>query len=263
MKFEKIHFGTAGIPISTPKYTSFRTADGINYLAKLSLDAMELEFVRSVNLTLEKAKFAGEEAKKNNIHLTCHAPYYVNLNSLNKKILKESKERIMKAATIADAAGAFSLTFHAGYFMKMENEKVYQRIKKEIKEIQDNLIKNNINIQLRPETTGKETQFGSLKELIRLSQELENVYPCVDFAHLHARTNGKINNEEGYRKIMQQLEAGLGQELLGQMHIHMSGIAYGPKGEKHHLVLKESDLNLKELMKVWKDFKIKGVVISE
>ena len=47
------------------------------------------------------------------------------------------------------------------------------------------------------------------------------------------------------------------------MHIHITGIAYGPKGEKNHLTLKESDLRFEELLKALKDFKAKGVVISE
>ncbi len=263
MQFNKLLFGTAGIPINTPKKTDFRTNDGLDYLKQLKLDAMELEFVRSVNLTKEKAEIVKERAKKNNIILTCHAPYYINLNATDKKILKESKQRIINAAEIADVAGAFSLTFHAGYFLNMQSQIVYENIKKEIKDIQNTLKNNNISIQLRPETTGKPTQFGSLKELIKLSQDIENLYPCIDFAHLHARNNGKNNNEEGYRQIMQCLESELGREFLNQMHIHMSGIAYSDKGEKHHLVLKESDLKTQVILKVWKDFRIKGVVISE
>ena len=47
------------------------------------------------------------------------------------------------------------------------------------------------------------------------------------------------------------------------MHIHLSGINYGDKGEKNHLILQESDLNYKDLLKVWKEFKIKGCVVCE
>ena len=87
--------------------------------------------------------------------------------------------------------------------------------------------------------------------------------PCVDFAHLHARNGGGNNTIGEFRSILSEIEKSLGRKGLENMHIHMSGIAYGQKGEKHHLVLKESDLNFIELIKVWKEYRIKGVVISE
>ena len=62
---------------------------------------------------------------------------------------------------------------------------------------------------------------------------------------------------------MEAIEKGLGKEGLNNMHIQICGINYGPKGEKNHINLNESDFNWKELLKVWKEFKIKGVVIDE
>ena len=87
--------------------------------------------------------------------------------------------------------------------------------------------------------------------------------PCIDFAHLHARSGGKYNTSLEFKEILEKVEKMLGKEGLQNMHIHMSGIAYSEKGEKNHLILKESDFNYKDLLKVWKEFKIKGVVINE
>ncbi|MBW2972460.1 hypothetical protein KY359_05480, partial [Candidatus Woesearchaeota archaeon] len=84
----------------------------------------------------------------------------------------------------------------------------------------------------------------------------------VDFAHLHART-GKLNTYDEFCSILTELEKGLGKTVLNNMHIHMSGINYSAKGERNHLVLKESDFKYKELMKAFKEFRIKGVVICE
>jgi deoxyribonuclease-4 len=106
------------------------------------------------------------------------------------------------------------------------------------------------------------TQLGSLAETIKLSQDVEQVLPCVDFAHLHART-GKMNSYDEFCGILAEVEKGLGKKALSEMHIHMSGINYGPKGERNHLELAESDFKYKELMRAFKDFKIKGVVVSE
>ena len=106
-------------------------------------------------------------------------------------------------------------------------------------------------------------QFGTVDEILRLSQEIENVMPCIDFSHLHARSNGKINSEQDFRQILQKVEDALGKKGLNNMHIHLSGINYGERGEKNHLNLQESQLNYKDLIKAWKEFGVKGVVISE
>ena len=87
--------------------------------------------------------------------------------------------------------------------------------------------------------------------------------PCVDFSHLHARSNGKFNTRNEFQQVLEEIEKVLGRDGLENMHIHLSGIAYSEKGEKNHLKLEESDMNYKDLLKVWKEFKIAGVVICE
>ncbi|HJN57292.1 MAG: deoxyribonuclease IV [Candidatus Woesearchaeota archaeon] len=257
---KKLLFGTAGIPISSKGST---TAEGINGVRELDLDAMELEFVRSVNISKEKAPEVRKSAEQNNVILTCHAPYYINLNSLEKAKLKASIYRILSSARIANLCGAWSVTFHAGFYQKSTKEEAFKRIKNSIKEISEKLKEEGNNIWIRPETTGKETQFGNINEILKLSQEFSNVMPCIDFAHLHARSNGKNNSYKEFCSILESIEKKLGKKGLENMHIHLTGIAYGEKGEKHHLNLKESDLKYRELIKALKDFKVKGVVISE
>ena len=257
---ERLLFGTAGIPLSANPRT---TIDGIRHVKKLGLGAMELEFVRSINITKEKAPEVKKAAEQNNVVLTCHAPYFINLNSLEKAKIKASIDRILNSARIANLCGAYSVCFHAGFYMGQEPKKVYDTIKQNLKEIVSILKKENNRIWVRPETTGKETQFGNVDEILQLSQEFDNVMPCVDFAHFHARTNGKYNTYKEFASILEAIEKKLGKKGLENMHMHITGIAYGPKGEKNHLTLNESDLKYQELIKVLKDFKVKGVAISE
>ncbi|MEM4271071.1 MAG: TIM barrel protein, partial [Candidatus Pacearchaeota archaeon] len=190
-------------------------------------------------------------------------PYFINLNSLEKNKKQASLKRILETARIANLCGASTITFHAAYYMKMKKEEVYSVVKKEIKEIVEVLNSEKNKVWVRPELTGKETQWGDLQELIRLSQEVEQVLPCIDFSHMHARYNGKYNSYDEFRSILVKLERELGKEIIDNMHIHISGINYSAKGEKNHLILKESDLNYIELMKALKDFKVKGLVICE
>src|SRR3989338_2631417 len=257
---KEILFGTAGIPLGANPRT---TPDGIKHVKNLGLGCMELEFVHSINISKEKAPDIRKIAEDNNIVLTCHAPYFINLNSLEKSKIKASIERIVNSARITNLCGGYSVCFHAGFYMGQDAKKTYDAVKHNLKEIISTLKKENIIIWVRPETTGKETQFGNVDEILQLSQELDNVMPCIDFAHFHARTNGKYNTYGEFAGILELVEKKLGKKGLENMHMHITGIAYGPKGEKNHLTLKESDLRYEELLKALKDFGVKGVAISE
>ncbi len=257
---DKLRFGTAGIPLSTKDPN---TVNGIKRVRELGLDSMELEFVRSINISAERAPEVKTVAKENDIILTCHAPYYINLNSKEEAKVNASINRILQSARIAWLCGGYSVCFHAAYYMKMEPKVVYNVVKRNLMKIVETLSNEGNKIWIRPETTGKPTQFGDLDEILNLSSEIEQVMPCVDFSHFHARTNGKFNSYEEFSQILQKIENVLGKEGLNNMHIHVSGIEYGEKGEKNHLNLKDSDMNYKELMKAFKDFNVKGVVISE
>jgi deoxyribonuclease IV len=260
-KPDRLRIGTAGIPISA-KGTN--TMTGIEHVrTKHKLDAMELEFVHSVNIKEDKTPVVKEVAQKNDITLTCHGQYYINLASMESEKIVASKQRILNAATRAFQCGAYSMVFHAGFYMKREPSKVYPIIEQGLKEVFKEVDDNNLDIWIRPETTGKPTQFGDLDEILKLSEKFPKLLPCVDFSHLHARTNGEYNTIKEFRQVLEKIEKVRGKEGLNNMHIHLSGIEYGEKGEKHHLVLKESDMNYKDLIQTWKDFKIKGVVICE
>jgi len=259
MSYSRLCFATAGIPLSAkPGIIS-----GIERLKELGLDGMEIEFVRGVRMSDELAHQVRATAKALGKELTAHAPYYINLNSAGKEKQKASEERILQTARKLHLCGGRSATFHAAYYMKASKEAAYAKVKDSLKRITKILQDEGNKVEIRPELTGKPTQWGDIDELIRLSQELEQVLPCIDFAHNHARLKGKFNTYEEFSELFRKLEAGLGKEILSNMHMHLAGINYSEKGERNHLNLQESDLNYKGLMKALKDFKIKGMLVSE
>ena len=87
--------------------------------------------------------------------------------------------------------------------------------------------------------------------------------PCVDFSHLHARTNGKFNTYDEFCWAFDYIGKELGTVALENFHAHIAGIEYGQKGEKKHLMLEESDMNYKDLLKAFKKFDVKGVIVCE
>jgi deoxyribonuclease-4 len=259
MVFKKLLFGTAGIPISTP---SPNTINGVKYVRELGLDGMELEFVHGVTVSPEKAPLVKKAAIESNVNLTCHGSYYINLNSIESKTA-DSVQRVCSCARRAEEAGAFSMTFHAGFYMGSSPTETFNNIKKQFEVITKSLELTMNKITVRPETTGKGTQFGSIEELLALSSQLDNVLPCIDFSHLHARSNGKINSYAEFRTVLEQSEKSLGKEFLKNLHCHVSGIEYTPKGERKHLVLQESDFKYKDLLQALKDMDCAGLIICE
>ncbi len=257
----KLIFGTPGIPASTKPYN---TINGVKRVRELGLDAMELEFTRSVHVNETLAPQVKELANKLGVAITCHGQYWVNLAAIDKAKYHASIDRMLSAARRVFECGGWSITWHMGFYMGRPPVKVHEMVKKGVKEVVSKLKDDGVDIWIRPETTGKPTQWGDLAETIKLSQEVEQVLPCIDFSHLFARYNGKKNNSlDDFRKILADIEKGLGRTGLNNMHIQVSGIEYGEKGEKRHLDFKDSDFNYKDMLKVWKEFKIKGVAVTE
>jgi len=257
----RIRFGPAGIPNSSPKKT---THHGIKRVRELGLDAMEIEFVRGIRMSEQKAQEIRALAEELDVLLTVHAPYYINLNSDDPKKVKASIERIVKSAKIGYLAGAWSVVFHPGYYGKSSAEESYRRVRKALEEVVEIIKSEGLDIWIRPEVMGGVSEFGSLEEVIRLSAEIgPPVLPCIDFAHLHARTRGRYNTYDEFRSVLELIERELGKEALKHMHIHVSGIEYGDRGEVRHLNLDECSFNYRDLIKVLKEFNVEGVVISE
>jgi deoxyribonuclease-4 len=253
---DKLYFLTAGVPISAGTKGYSR---GFEILNEMELDGMELEFVHGVRIS-DSSKEAVLNSKK---IITAHAPFYVNLNAREEEKIEASAQRIIETAMTTNELGGYSITFHAGFYLGQEKELVYNKIKSQIQSITNSLDSVGNKIWIRPETTGKATQWGDLFEIVKLSKLFDNVLPCVDFSHLHARSGGKYNTYDEFCKIFELIGTELGDFALNNFHAHLAGIDYSPKGEKKHLILEESDMNYKDLLKAFKQFDIKGALVCE
>lgn len=256
----KLHFLTAGLPLSTENKGYKR---GLEILKEMNLDGLEVEFVHGVRMNDANIKLVQDFSAQDDYKVTCHGPYYINLNSQEPEKIDASVERILETARMGNKIGAYSITYHAAFYMKQSPDDVFKTVYKSIEKICSTLEEENNNIWVRPETTGKGTQWGTLEEIVELSKHFKNVLPCVDFAHIHARNNGIYNTYDEFSKMLEFIGTELGETSLKNFHAHVAGIEYGLKGEKNHLILEESDMNYKDLLKAFKAFDIKGVVVCE
>ena len=259
IKHDRLLFGTAGVPISS---SGRDTVSGIRRVRELGLDCMELEFVQGVRMGEKTAAEVNKAAEKEQIALSVHGPYYINLNAAESEKITASIQRIYDSARIGSLCSATNIVFHPAFYLKDEKKVVYDRVFNLLKEIAARLDDEGIFATLRPETTGKATQFGDVDELLSLSEEIDGVLPCFDFSHIHAR-DGKHNTYEEFKEIFEKIEKKLGKDGLKTMHCHISGIEYTAKGERNHLKLQESDMNYVSLMEVFKEFKACGTIICE
>jgi deoxyribonuclease-4 len=255
-------FGTVGSPTSTPKKPG-GSLGAVLRSAELGLYALELGWVQSVRVSEQTCADIRLAAAEQDVLISVHAPYFINLNADDEEWPK-SRKRLMDAAHYGNLAGASDIIFHPGSYFGEAPEQVLPRATQRLQGCVDELRQAGNPAVLRPETMGKTAMLGSLEDTLHMSQAIPGVLPCLDFAHLHARAgDGTMNSYGEWSKVLEQYAAALGDASLGQLHIHLSGIEYGPKGEKNHLKLEEADLDLKALFKALNDYNCRGRILCE
>ncbi len=255
-------FGTVGSPIGTPKKPG-GSIGAIQFSKSIGLDTMELGWVQSVRVSTQTCAAIREAANATDVAISVHAPYFINLNA-NDSEWPKSRQRLMDAAHYGNLAGATDIIFHPGSYFEQPAAEVLKVAIPRLAGCVDELRAAGNPVTLRPETMGKSAMLGSLNDTLEMSKSVPGVLPCLDFAHLHARPgDGSVNTYDEWAALLELYAASLGDSALRQLHIHLSGIEYGPKGEKNHLKVAESDLKLGELFRALKDAGAGGRLLCE
>ena len=255
-------FGTVGSPVGTPKKPG-GSVGAIGYTKSIGLIALELGWVQSVRVTEATCAAIKAASEEHGVSISVHAPYFINLNASDDEWPK-SRKRLMDAAHYGNLAGATDIVFHPGSYFGLPPEDVLKIAIPRLKECAAELRRAGNPVTLRPETMGKSAMLGSFEDALEMSREIEGVLPCLDFAHLHARPgDGSMNSLGEWSRLLDTYSAALGKAALHQLHIHLSGIEYGPKGEKNHLELKDADLDLKALFGALHEHGCGGRILCE
>ena len=239
-------FGTVGSPISTPKKPG-GSVGAIQQIAALGLGCLELGWVQSVRVSESTCQQIKQTSEENAIRISVHAPYFINLNASVEE-WPNSRKRLMDAARFGYLAGATDIIFHPGSYFNQPKQEILDRAIQRLSACVEELDQSGIKVILRPETMGKIAMLGSIQDVLQMAREVPRVAPCLDFAHLHARSgDGSINTTTEWLMILDQYAQALGPSSLQHLHIHMSGIEYSSKGERNHLPIIESDFDLHAL----------------
>lgn len=255
-------FGTVGSPLGTPKKPG-GSVGAIEFSKSIGLSTLELGWVQSVRVTEATCAAIKGMANEHGFSLSVHAPYFINLNASAEEWPK-SRKRLMDAAIYGNLAGTTDIIFHPGSYFTNDPAEVLKIALPRLQGCMDELRKAGNPVTLRPETMGKSAMLGSFEDTLAMSKAVAGVEPCLDFAHLHARPgDGSVNSYDEWCRLLQAYQKVLGKKALKRLHIHLSGIEYGPKGEKNHLPVAESDLKMNQLFKALKEFGCGGRILCE
>jgi deoxyribonuclease-4 len=249
-----ITFGPAGIPLSCKGRT---VRDGIIYTRNLELDAMEVQFVRGIRMTEEDAVKVRETAEEAGVELHVKAPYYINLAG-DEKNVEMSNHKILATGKLADLMGAQTVVFHPGFYGELSKEETMGRVVKNVRELRNIFVREGWRPRLGMEIMGKRNVFGSLEEVIEVCQKVKGVVPVLDFAHIHARGNGILQNPEDFAAVFDRL----GSLNLDHYLVHFTGIHYENGNARYRLPIKKGDLKFEPLCEVLMDRNISASIIS-
>ncbi|MCD6477118.1 MAG: TIM barrel protein [Candidatus Aenigmarchaeota archaeon] len=216
MKF-KVKLGPAGIPLNC----NGSSIDAIEYIKKEGLQAMEVEFVRGVKMSNKTAQILGERAKQFDIELSIHAPYYINLASEKREVIVQSKKRILDSMERAYHMGAKIVVVHAGYYGKYTPEQCHKIMLKQFKDIVERAKRRKWKVNVGIETMAKPKSYGKINEVLDICSKIKQCAPVIDFGHMFAYNQGKIDYEEILDKV----------KKYSHLHSHFSNMRKNKKGE--------------------------------
>jgi deoxyribonuclease-4 len=249
-----ITFGPAGIPLSCKGRT---VRDGIIYTRNLELDAMEVQFVRGIRMTEEEAVKVRQTAEEAGVQLHVKAPYYINLAG-DEQNVEMSFSKILATGKLAHEMGAQTVVFHPGFYGELSKEETMSRIIKNVRELRNTFVREGWTPRLGMEIMGKRNVFGSLEEVVEVCQKVKGVVPVLDFAHIHARGNGILQNPEDFTAVFEKLSV----LKLDHFLIHFTGIHYENGNARYRLPIKKGDLKFEPLCDVLLDANMSASIIS-
>src|SRR4030043_2077343 len=192
-------FGPAGVP-PIFRILGAQSFDVPRLLREEGLDAFEYQAVRwgqKPQMKQEDAEKLGFEARENDVLLSLHGSYYVNLCG-KKEVVEASKRRLIACATAADWMGAYVVVFHAGFYGLVEKSFAFQNALAALKEVSAEMKSLGLKVKLGPETMGRKSQVGTIDEILSICQEVEGTKLVIVWGHLHALHQGTFKKVEDF-----------------------------------------------------------------
>ena len=236
------------------------------WLKEKGLTAYEYSFGKGILLKDETAIKIGEEAKKNGIEISVHAPYYINFACVPDEQGLKNEDYVVRSIEKLRLLGGKRLVIHPGSQGKLSREEAVLITKNRLKKLAETLKEKQMDdILICLETMGKQAQIGTVEEIVDFCTIAPNFIPTFDFGHINALTGGTLKSENDYRKIFDLCIEKIGLERTKNCHIHFSHIEYGAKGEIRHLTFEDKEYGpfFEPLASVIKEYGLTPFIICE
>jgi len=236
--------------------------EAVAILQELGYTACEIDFEGKFWMDYDFAGRLGERAREADIALSVHAPIAGFMGHAERgKKLNMAVGMLDHSAGIAAAAGAEVVVFHPGFLLERTREEALDSIVEQLGELRERLEKKGRAVPFGVEIMGRVREIGSLEDVIAISARCGWVRPVIDFAHLHAVTDGGFTETEAFAAALAAADQVLPDGA--PFHIHFSDIAYANRNETRHLRYGEGTLRAEPLRDALARFERPATVISE
>src|SRR5262245_38018092 len=251
-----LHFGPARVPSKDSPEAA------IALLLERGYTACELDFEGKFWMDYDFAAAFGELAKAHRIVLSVHAPIAGFMGHAERgKKLNMAVGMLDHSAGIAKAAGAVVVVFHPGFLLGRTRDEAIDSVVEQLGELRDRLEAKDRGVPFGIEVMGRVRELGSVDDVVEISRRLAWVRPVLDFAHMHATSDGAFLGVEPFVEALGKADAVL--EPGAPFHIHFSDIAFANRNETKHLPYGEGTLRAEPLAEALASFERPATVISE
>jgi deoxyribonuclease-4 len=251
-----IRFGPGHVPAqSSPE-------EAVAILLERGYTACEIDFGGGFWMEAPAAARLGEVAREAGIVLSVHAPLPAFLGHAERgKKLNMAVGMLDHTAGIAKAAGAEVVVLHPGFFLGRTREETLDAVEEQLGELRERLDKKDRLVPLGFEVMGRVRDFGSVDDVVEIARRAGWVRPVLDFAHMHATSDGAYLEVEPFAEALAQCDAVLAAGA--PFHIHFSDIQYANRNETKHLPYGAGTLRAEPLAAALARFERPATVISE
>jgi deoxyribonuclease-4 len=252
----EIRIGPARVPArETPE-------SALAALQERGFTACELDFEGGFWMDYAYAGRFGELAREAGVALSVHAPIAAFVGHLERgKKLNMAIGMLDHSAGLAVACGAELVVFHPGFLLGREREAALDAVVEQLGELRERLERKERAVPFGIEIMGRVRELGSLDDVVAIARRTGWVRPVIDFAHLHATSDGAFLAEDAFAAVLEQVDAALAPGA--PFHVHFSDIRFANRNEDRHLPYGEGTLRAEPLRAALDHFARPATVISE
>ena len=251
-----LHYGPARVPSRESPEAA------VEALLERDLSACEIDFEGRFWMDYEFAERFGELAREHDIALSAHAPIAGFMGHAERgKKLNMAVGMLDHSAGIAKAAGAEVVVFHPGFLLKRTREEAIDSVVEQLGDLRARLEGKDRGVPFGIEVMGRVRELGSIDDVVEIASRLDWVRPVIDFAHMHATSDGAFTAVEPFVAALAQADAVIPPGA--PFHIHFSDIQFANRNETKHLPYGEGTLRAEPLRDALARFERPATVISE